>query len=284
MRALALHIFEGDFMTTSTESTLNDETEHALVEQILESSRSRKHFLTGAAAAAAAGLVPGATLASGLKGGRGRARGRRRMQESAASILNIAATAETAAVTALYNVHVAVGKGKLNTSGVAVPANMLVSIVRAALREEQDHLSFLMGAGAKPLYTSFSFPANIFTKATDTLTFFEAAETIFVAAYMAANREFAYAGHNNLAQYAYQIGGVESEHRALMRAGLGQMPANNKSFETNLYKKVSEAAAELGKLGIFKPGMTYPGAGAVDTILSTTVTKDVTAGVVQRKP
>lgn len=267
-----------------TDSTVSDNTHRSLVEQILTSSPDRKHFLSGAAVAAAAGLVPGAALASGLKGGRGHARGARHMPESAASILNIAATAETAAVTALYNVHVAVGKGKLNTSGVAVPVNTLVSIVRAALREEQDHLSFLMGAGAKPLYTSFSFPANIFTKATDTLTFFEAAETIFVAAYMAATREFAFAGHNNLAQYTYQIGGVESEHRALMRAGLGQLPPNNKSFETNLYKKVSDAAAELGKLGIFKPGMSYPGAGAVDTILSTTVTKDVTAGVVQRKP
>lgn len=273
-------------MTTEelTESTIPDETQKSLVEQILQSSPNRKHFLTGAAVAAAAGLVPGATLASGLKGGRGHAHGMRHMQESATSILNIAATAEAAAVTALYNVHVAVGKGKLNTSGVAVPVNTLVSIVRAALREEQDHLSFLMGAGAKPLYTSFSFPANIFTKATDTLTFFEAAETIFVAAYMAATREFAYAGHNNLAQYTYQIGGVECEHRTLMRAGLGQMPPNNKSFETNLYKKVSDAAAELGKLGIFKPGMTYPGAGAVNKILATTVTKDVTAGVVQRKP
>jgi hypothetical protein len=177
-----------------------------------------------------------------------------------------------------------VGQGKLNTAGIAVPVNALVSIVRAALREEQDHLAFLMGAGAKPLYTSFTFPSAIFTKATDTLTFFEAAETIFVAAYMAANREFAYAGHNNLAQYAYQIGAVEAEHRALMRAGLGQMPPNNKSFETNMFKRVSGAAAELGKLGIFKPGMTYPGAAAVDTILRTTVTKDVTAGVTQRKP
>jgi hypothetical protein len=69
-----------------------------------------------------------------------------------------------------------------------------------------------------------------------------------------------------------------------MRAGLGQMPPNNKSFETNLFGRVADAAAELNKLGIFKPGMTYPGAGAVDTILATTVTRDVTAGVTQRKP
>lgn len=270
-------------MTTDelTESTVSDETQASLISQLLDSSPSRKHFLTGAAVAAAAGLVPGAAMAAELGGKRG---GARRQAETTASIFNIAATAEAAAVTALYNVHVAVGKGKLNTAGIAVPVNTLVSIVRAALREEQDHLAFLMGAGARPLYTSFTFPAAIFSKATETLNFFEAAETIFIAAYMAANREFAHAGHNHLAQYAYQIGGVEAEHRALIRAGLGQLPPNNKSFETNMFQRVSGAAAELNKLGIFKPGMTYPGAGAVDTILATTVTKDVTAGVIQRKP
>lgn len=271
-------------MTTEDliESSVSDQTHESLVAQILESSRSRKHFLTGAAVAAAAGLVPGAGMAAGLGGKAGRSV--RRQAETTASIFNIAATAEAAAITALYNVHVAVGKGTLNTAGIAVPVNMLVSIVRAALREEQDHLAFLMGAGAKPLYTSFTFPGAIFSRATDSLAFFEAAETIFIAAYMAANREFAYAGHNNLAQYAYQIGAVEAEHRALMRAGLGQMPPNNKSFETSMFKRVSGAAAELNKLGIFKPDMEYPGAAAVDTILRTTVTKDVTAGVTQRKP
>jgi len=33
-----------------------------------------------------------------------------------------------------------------------------------------------------------------------------------------------------------------------------------------------------------KPGVAYPGAAAVDTLLATTVTKDVTAGVIQRHP
>jgi hypothetical protein len=263
------------------EPTVSEEDRQSLVEQVLDSSPSRKHFLAGAAVAAAAGLVPGGALASGLAGGHHRSRG---MAESTSSILNIAATAEAAAVTALYNVHVAVGKGKLNTSGIAVSADVLVSIVRAALREEQDHLAFLMGAGAKPLYTSFSFPGAIFSKATETLGFFETAETVFVAAYMTANREFAAGGHNKLAQYTYQIGAVEAEHRALMRAGLGQLPPNNKSFETNMYSRVADAAGTLNKLGIFKPGMAYPGAGAVDTILATTVTRDRTAGVIQRHP
>lgn len=259
----------------------------AKLNELLASPSTRGHFLKGAAVAAASlGLAPGIASAAGLKspshgGGSGGAPG---MSESASTILDIAATAEAAAVTALYHVHLAVGAGHLKVSGAKVPASLLVSIVRAALREEQDHYAFITGAGGRPLYTSFSFPPAIFTNAVITLEFFEAAETIFIGAYMAANREFANAGHGALAQYAYQIGGVECEHRTLMRAGLGQMPPNNKSFETNLYSQVSGAAKELAGLGIFKPNMPYPGAAAVDKILSTTVTKDVTAGVVQRQP
>lgn len=257
----------------------------AKLDELLESPSSRGHFLKGAAIAAAAfGLAPNIAAASGLQsralgGAPGGA-----MAEPASEILNIAATAEAAAVTALYHVHLAVGKGHLKVAGAKVPASTLVSIVRAALREEQDHLAFIMGAGGKPLYTSFSFPGGIFTNAVTTLEFFEAAETIFIGAYMAATREFAAGGHAEVAQYTYQIGGVECEHRTLMRAGLGQMPPNNKSFETNLFGSVAGAAKELAGLGIFKPNMPYPGAAAVDKILSTTVTRDVTAGVIQRHP
>lgn len=259
----------------------------AKINELLESPRSRGHFLKGAAVAAAGlGLAPGVVAAAGLKspshgGGSGGMPG---MSESASTILDIAATAEAAAVTALYHVHLAVLAGHLNVSGIKVPVSLLVSIVRAALREEQDHYAFITGAGGRPLYTSFSFPPAIFTNAVNALEFLEVAEGIFVGAYMAANREFANAGHGTLAQYAYQIGGVECEHRTLVRAGLGQMPPNNKSFETNLYSHVAGAAKELAGLGIFKPNLPYPGGAAVDKILGTTVTKQVSAGVVQRNP
>jgi len=145
-------------------------------------------------------------------------------------------------------------------------------------------ISFLIGAGAKPLLTSFTFPPAILINALAALRFVEAGETIFVAAYMAANREFAAAGMATLAQYTYQIGGTEAEHRALVRAALGELPPNNKSYETNLYTHISEAATALANLGLLKPGTPYPGAAAVDQLLATTVTKDVTAGVIQRHP
>jgi hypothetical protein len=155
--------------------------------------------------------------------------------------------------------------------------------VRGILRQEQDHYAFLTGAGARPMATSFSFPPAIFTSARSALGFLEVADSIFVAAYMAANREFARAGMGQLAQYTYQIGGTEAEHRALARAGLGVLP-NNKSYETNMFTNVAGAAKRLQQLGVLKPGMSYPGAQAVNTILSSSGDRRLNAGVSQRRP
>ena len=262
-------------MTTASEQP-------TIAKEELTASSSRAHFLRGAAVAAAGlGLAPTIASAASLGSVPG---AREMMSESVKTILDIAATAEALAVTAFYNVHVQVLKGKFNTHGLAIPNHVLVAVVRAILREEQDHYAFLVGAGGEPLYTSFSFPPDILTDGVAALQFVAKAETIFVAAYMAANREFANAGMATLAQYAYQIGGTEAEHRALARTALGDLPPNNKSFETNLYTHVKDAATELTKLGLFKQGVAYPGALAVDRILRTTVSKDVTAGVIQRKP
>jgi len=251
---------------------------------VLSSARSRTQFLKGVAFAAAGFGIAAPAIAHAGGGGTGGMPSGGLMTESTQTIFNIAATAETLAVTAFYNVHEQVLRGAFDTTGIAVPANTLVSVVRAILREEQDHLSFLLGAGARPLYTSFTFPPVILTSALAALHFVEQAETVFVAAYMAANREFASAGMAQLAQYTYQIGAVEAEHRTLARAALGELPPNNKSYETKLYNTVGEAATTLANLGLLKPGVAYPGTAAVDTLLATTVTKDVTAGVIQRHP
>lgn len=253
-----------------------------LREDVFSTGASRAHFLRGAAVAAAAIGVAAPTLASAAT--RDLAGARKGMPESVKSVLDIAATAEALAVTAFYHVHLQVLAGKFDTTGLKIANHVLVSVVRAILREEQDHYAFLVGAGAKPLLTSFTFPPDILTSGPAALQFVEQAETIFVAAYMAANREFADAGMATLAQYAYQIGGTEAEHRTLARAALGELPPNNKSFETNLYGRVKEAADALDKLGLLKPNTPYPGAMAVDRLLATTVSKDVTAGVIQRHP
>lgn len=260
---------------------MSDETTlQSITHDVLESPKSRRHFLTGAAAAAVSfGLAPSLAAAASIDHSELRAS----MPETPKSILDIAATAEAAAVTALYHVHLAVNQNRLNTAGIAIPVPFLIKIVRGILRQEQDHYAFITGAGGKPLMTSFTFPPAIFQSALQAVRFLETADSIFTAAYMAANREFARGGMNMLAQYTYQIGATEAEHRALARAAQGVLP-NNRSFERNLFSHVSGAARVLGELGILKPNLAYPGAGAVDQILRSSVDHDVTAGVIQRHP
>ena len=100
---------------------------------------------------------------------------------------------------------------------------------------------------------------------------------------MTATREFAQGGHHKLAQYTYQIGGTEAEHRALARFGQGKLP-NNRSFERNIFPRVSGAVTVLNQLGVLKQVVPYPGAAAVDRILSTSGDHDKTAGIIQRSP
>jgi len=258
----------------------DESTQAALAEDVLQSPSSRRHFLKGAAAVAAGlGIAPAAAHAAALQG-----RSLAMMPETKQQILNIAVTAEAAAVTALYNLHVAVNHGKVDLMGIAIPAGTLVKIVRGILRQEQDHYSFLFGAGARPLVTSFSFPPAILTSALQALAFLETADEIFAAAYLAANREFAMGGLVTLAQYAYQIGGTEESHRELARAAQGKLP-NNRSYVRNLFPhRVSGAVKVFTQLGVLKPGLRYPGPAAVDAILRFTGDRDVTAGVTLRHP
>jgi len=127
-------------------------------------------------------------------------------------------------------------------------------------------------AGAKPLTTTFTVPSSKIL--TDQVTFFstiEVAESIFVGAYMAAVREFAELGQPTLAKYAYQIGAVEAEHRVLARTALvlegiaGDVPPNNKAFETDYFLYVRDAATVLTQLGFIGgsgTAVTYPGRAA----------------------
>lgn len=185
--------------------------------------------------------------------------------ENIVDILNIADTAEHLAITFLT---AAIGNaGTIGLSG------LILDVVQAALAEEVYHAKFLEAAGASALTDSFSVPDP--KMLTDFTTFFqtvEIAESIFIAAYMAATREFAELGQPTLAKYAYQIGAVEAEHRTLARAALalgkslpGDIPPNNKAFETDLFLYVRDAAIVLSDLGFLGKGAVkaaFPGEAA----------------------
>ena len=164
-----------------------------------------------------------------------------------ASILNIAITAEELAV--VFYTHVLNNADRLGFS----EAGFLD--IKAALIEEQIHQIFLAKQGAKALTHTFSFPFGneTFRNFNHFITVQQQMEALFVAAYIAAGREFAMLGRPDLVQVAAQIGGVEAEHRAIGRAIGGMRPANNRAFETLLVNTVADAPAVLKKGGFLNP-------------------------------
>ena len=178
------------------------------------------------------------------------------------AILNIADTAEHLAVTYLGYV----------LAKAPLPANV-AAILRAARYEEYVHLRTLESAGAKPLTTTFSLGAGatpnlaLVTDTATALATIEAAEGLFVAAYLAAVADFAAASNWKWAQYCAEILGVESEHRVLARVALGATPPNNRAFEAASEPSVQAAAATLSALGFLSPqganSFPYPGPGDI---------------------
>jgi hypothetical protein len=167
--------------------------------------------------------------------------------DSIQTILNVAVTAETLAVTFYKNV--------LNNADRLDLGNTARKDLQAALIEEAIHRAFLMKQGAKPLTTRFSFPFgwDTFHRFDRFIKTQQILEAHFVAAYLAAVKEFAMLNRPDLALVASQIGGVEAEHRAIGRAIGGMTPANNRAFETALLNKVSDAVTALKKNGFLSP-------------------------------
>jgi hypothetical protein len=82
-------------------------------------------------------------------------------------------------------------------------------------------------------------------------TAWEAIQSLSVAAYIAAVREFAELGQPTLAKWSAQTLGVEAEHRVLARTALAlagdtsSVPPNNQGFETEYLLYVRDAATTL---------------------------------------
>lgn len=207
-----------------------------------------KGIAVGTAALGALALAPGRIFAQGSS----------TYDESIGQIINVAATAEALAVT--LTGAVIAGAAKYD-GGTGLPA-MVVAWVKGIQAEEYAHYQYLVGAGAKPLTTTFTVPQNLAGITNDSktlLNFVVQAETLFIGAYIAAAQEFTQLGKPDLAKVAYQIAGVEAEHRTLANFALGAAPPNNVGFEKALFHNVGEAAAAvqgLGLLGASNPAAT----------------------------
>jgi hypothetical protein len=185
---------------------------------------SRRGFLTATGLAATAvtfGSAFGITSASAQAAG-----------DDVQTIINIAATAEAFAVTHYYRALAKTTKAQFTAGEIAY--------LKAGLESEQAHFDFLVSAGAKPLYTTFFFPKGTFD---DKKTFGAVtgiAETVFVAAYIAAAYQFAVLGHPDLSAIAAQVAAVEAQHLALVNQIAGTFP-NNIALGAAVFGQVSEA-------------------------------------------
>jgi len=183
--------------------------------------------------------------------------------ETATDIINIAATAESLAVTLLGG---AVQSAKQGGYDKPIP-DVVIAILDAARAEEEFHLEYLLKAGAKPLTQTFTVPdPALLTSYNKLFSTIVAAETAFIAAYIAAAREFAAMNQPELVKVAFQIAGTEAEHRVLANYALGTRPANDVAFEKALFTTVGQAADFLkqqGFLGGSGTQVTYPGPGQI---------------------
>jgi hypothetical protein len=184
-------------------------------------------------------------------------------------------------------------------SGIAYHADILrrasqigldapgLAIDQADIAIAQYHVDFLESLGAHTLTDTFTFRTPVATP-TDVFSGTEFGTTYLISAYMTAAREFAELGQPLLVKYAYQMGAVWAEHRAVARATLARAGAasevspNNKAFETDHFVYVRDVYRFLQGLGLF---------GANKIVLTTPTRADalalagpMTSAVLQKTP
>jgi hypothetical protein len=177
------------------------------------------------------------------------------------TIANLAATAETLAVTFYY----AGITGATFSIGAAD-----VAYLRLAMDAEQYHLDILGTLGGKSLTQQFYVPANVLSDANVFVQTGLAAETAFVAAYLAATRVLAEGGQGKLAATTAQHAASESVHLALIR-DIGGLAPNDIALPAAIYYNVSDAVPTLapflqGGEGFIGP-VSYPTKAQFDAAL-----------------
>ena len=182
-------------------------------------------------------------------------------QESAQTLLDIAATAEALGITFYYGAIQGRVFGRLSRERQWY--------FQAALDEERNHLLFLRANGAAAPPTSFHFPAGVFDDLPACLALLDTLENAFIGAYLVAIQRLTQLGQPLLAQTAAQILGVEAEHRILGRIIAGAAPANDLTLERAPYGCLAEVAAALAPFlqgnAVFTQSASLPSVDQITT-------------------
>jgi len=192
---------------------------------------SRRFFLKGAGAAAFATMPAIFGISKAFAQAEGET-----ANDDTATIINIAATAELFATTHYL--------AAINNAEALELTDAEVGYMQAAFLQEQDHYELLVSLGAVPVVTQFYVPETLFSDRALFTETTEVAETVFVAAYLAATRIFAEGAAAPLAVTTAQIAAIEAGHRAFVR-GMGMKLSNDVSYAGYLFDNVSEAPALL---------------------------------------
>jgi hypothetical protein len=218
-----------------------------LMNQNTQSLISRRGFLKGTAGIG--GGIAAASFASAFGMGTAQAAA---ANDDVATIANLAATAETLAVTFYY---AAITGAQFDVEEADVV------YLKLAMDAEQYHLDILGTLGGKSLTQQFYVPATVLSDAAVFVQTGLAAETAFVAAYLAATRVLAEGGNGKLAATTAQHACSESVHLALIR-DIGGLPPNDIALPAAIYYNVSDAVPTLapflkGGTGFIGP-VSYP--------------------------
>ncbi len=177
------------------------------------------------------------------------------------TIVNLAATAEMIACTHYYRV--------LTNSNIALAPDE-IEIIKAFLDAELQHLELLYLNQATPVTNRFYLPTDVYNDREQFSKITEQLETTFIAAYLAATRQFAQLGLPLLAATSAQVSAVEQEHLALVR-GIGGRRPNNVALARALFFNITEAVPALQPFLERSSGYTgpvsFPGADAIRELI-----------------
>ena len=216
-------------------------------------SISRRNLLKSAAG------ITGGMAAAGFAGmfGLQTAQASHNAMDDVATIANLAATAETLAMTSYYYTILN------NPLGFS---DFQLSYLKLAMSSELYHLDVLTSLGGKSLADKFYTPTAFLKDKKVNVATFIAAETAFTGAYLAATRRFAELGEPRLAATTAQHAATEAEHLALTRLVGGLIP-NPNALPAPIYYNVSDAVPTLtpflqGGTGFAGP-VPFPGVDAI---------------------
>lgn len=186
------------------------ETEDSQSTIEFQSSLDRRSFLKRATIVGATSILGLGALLNGFPANAAEEEKTKtvRVKKRDKDILIAAQIAEALAVTTYSNI--------INTSPffTRIPSDDQ-GYLQAALQEEMSHYALEKSvSGEDSPFTTFFYPANMFTDAQTTLNVLVTLEDAFIAAYLVGVRDFSTA---DLRVTAARIMGIESDHRTLAR-------------------------------------------------------------------